>query len=49
MTEILAVQRKRKIMPKLAQKLTNELHINLDETRFCSNGSWIDGNSAVPK
>jgi len=48
MKEILAVQQKCKIMMKPAQKLISTT-LTFDETRFCSNGSWIDRNSAISK
>jgi len=38
------------IMTKLIKKTDlSDPHINLDETVLCSNGSWIDGSSAVLK
>ena len=49
--EIIAVHRKREIMPKLAPKLiyrTTRRRSHLIKHVFCSNGSWIDGNRAVP-
>jgi len=49
MKELLVAQRKRKIMTKLAQQVINNSPSQLAKHVLCSNGSWIDGNSVVPK